>query len=293
MQKPTITRKAQLLMVQFPARPSRTVIRDMREAGFTWSQARRAWIGDYSEEAEQAALEITIETEIEDEIGFFETAVNSVILGDCVEVLPWLPAESVDFVLTDPPYLVGYRDRNGRSIRNDRDPAWLKPAFAQIGRVMKPDTLLLSFYGWQSIDLFMEAWRSAGLRPVGHMVAEKGYASSRNYFHHCHEQAYLLAKGKPPVPGAHALLEDVRPWQYTGNKHHPTQKPVPLLKDMVRSFCPQGGIVLDPFAGSGSTGLAALESGRRFIGIELDEKFQPGAASRVRNASKLFTGEAA
>lgn len=284
MKKTEITRKGQILTVRFPARPARQVIRDIREAGFAWSQARRAWIGDYSADAEDAARGIAAAIDAGDEIGFFEAAVNSVIHGDCIEVLSQLPEACIDFVLTDPPYLVNYRDRSGRTIQGDRGGRWLAPAFAQIARVMKPDTLLLSFYGWQAVDSFMEAWRAAGLRPAGHMVAHKGYASSSRYFHHCHEQAYLLARGKPPLPGPHQMLEDVRDWQYTGNRHHPTQKPGGLLKDLIGCFCPPGGIVLDPFAGSGSTGIAAIETGRRFIGIEIDERYQPGAAARIRDA---------
>jgi adenine-specific DNA-methyltransferase len=64
-----------------------------------------------------------------------------VLHGDCIQVLAGLPAASVDFVLTDPPYLCNYRDRAGRTVANDNDPAWLVPAFAQITRVLKPSAL--------------------------------------------------------------------------------------------------------------------------------------------------------
>jgi DNA modification methylase len=62
---------------------------------------------------------------------------NTLIHGDCVQVLPTLASESVDFILTDPPYLVGYKARDGRSVTGDSGGAWLKPAFAQMHRVLK------------------------------------------------------------------------------------------------------------------------------------------------------------
>ena len=94
-------------------------------------------------------------------------AVNSVLLGDCIGLMRGLDAESVDFILTDPPYLVNYRDRSGRRVAGDDD-RWLQPAFAEMYRVLKDESFCVSFYGWNKIDLFMAAWRGAGLRIVGH-----------------------------------------------------------------------------------------------------------------------------
>ncbi len=82
---------------------------------------------------------------------------NRILLGDCIEVLKTVPANHVDFVLTDPPYLVGYKDREGRSIKNDIESDWLKPAFRQVFRVLKADSLCVSFYGWNKTDLFFDA----------------------------------------------------------------------------------------------------------------------------------------
>jgi site-specific DNA-methyltransferase (adenine-specific) len=88
-----------------------------------------------------------------------------------------LPARSMDFILTDPPYLVRYQDREGRSIRNDSNPDWLVPAFAGAYRVLKQDRFMISFYGWTQVDKFFNAWRSAGFRIIGHLVFRKQYAS--------------------------------------------------------------------------------------------------------------------
>jgi site-specific DNA-methyltransferase (adenine-specific) len=206
---------------------------------------------------------------------------GSVTCGDCIDVMAHLPARCVDFILTDPPYLVNYRDRSGRSVANDaNDGAWLKPAFAQIHRVLKDNSLCVSFYGWNKVDLFMTAWREAGFAIVGHIVFRKHYGSNARFLSYRHESAYLLAKGRPPLPAS--PVPDVLDWQYSGNRLHPTQKPVGILKPLIAAFTQPGGVVLDPFAGSGSTLLAARELGRRFIGIELDQQHHRTASSRLR-----------
>jgi adenine-specific DNA-methyltransferase len=78
----------------------------------------------------------------------------------------------VDFILTDPPYLVNFCDRSGRSIANDRDASWLKRAFTEAYRILKSNSLMVCCYGWSKVDVFFAAWREAGFRPVGHMKME-------------------------------------------------------------------------------------------------------------------------
>jgi site-specific DNA-methyltransferase (adenine-specific) len=202
-----------------------------------------------------------------------------IIHGDCIQVMRGMGAESVDFILTDPPYLCRYRDRSGRRVRNDDNTEWLKPAFAQMHRVLKDRSLCVSFYGWHCADLFMAAWKEAGFRIVGHIVFRKKYASSSRFQRNSHEQAYLLAKGDAPLPADPP--PDVIDWRYTGNRLHPTEKPVTPLLPLIEAFCPAGGIVLDPFAGSGSTLAAARELGRSFIGIEIDGVHHETASRRL------------
>ncbi len=79
---------------------------------------------------------------------------NCIINGDCTEVLKTIADESVDFVLTDPPYFVRYKDRTGRTIANDSRPESVLGAFDDLYRVLKPDTFCISFYGWNRVDAF-------------------------------------------------------------------------------------------------------------------------------------------
>ncbi len=204
---------------------------------------------------------------------------NTVVHGDCITIMQSLPGNSIDFILTDPPYLVRYQDREGRSIQNDSNSDWLVPAFSEAYRVLKQDHFMISFYGWTQVDKFFHAWRSAGFRIVGHLVFRKQYSSKSRFLKYQHEQAYLLAKGNPALP--ENPVADVIDMPYSGNKLHPTQKPVAALKPLIEAFTQKNDLVLDPFCGSGSTLLAAKILNRHHLGIELDAQYHAAAIKRL------------
>jgi DNA modification methylase len=204
---------------------------------------------------------------------------NTVLHGDCISIMQSLPANSIDFILTDSPYLVRYQDREGRSIQNDSNSDWLLPAFTEAYRVLKQDRFMISFYGWTQVDKFFHAWRSAGFRIVGHLVFRKQYASKSRFLKYQHDQAYLLAKGNPALP--EHPIPDVIDMPYSGNKLHPTQKPVAALKPLIEAFSQVQDLVLDPFCGSGSTLLTAKILNRHYLGIELDPQYHAAATRRL------------
>jgi DNA modification methylase len=205
--------------------------------------------------------------------------INTILQGNCIEKMRDMPANSIDFILTDPPYLANYRSRDGRSIQNDANSDWLRPAMREAYRVLKQDRVAVMFYGWPKVDVFFAAWKDAGFRPVGHIVFRKSYSSQTRFLGYQHESAYLLAKGRPPLPSR--PIADVIDMPYSGNKLHPTQKPVPALVPLIRSFSLPGEVVLDPFAGSGSTCVAAALCGRKYLGFELDPAYFEQAVRRM------------
>jgi DNA modification methylase len=215
--------------------------------------------------------------------------VNAILHGDCIDVMHNLPANSVDFILTDPPYLVNYCDRDGRTIHNDSNSDWLKPAMAQAYRILKQNRLMLCFYGWTKVDEFFAAWKDAGFQPVGHIVFRKEYSSKSRFLSYRHEQAYLLAKGRPPLPKQ--PIADVIDMPYSGNKMHPTQKPVAALAQLIRSFTLPNELVLDCFAGSGSTCAAAMLTSRKYIGIEMDRAYYEVAYQRLQRVRERIAAK--
>jgi adenine-specific DNA-methyltransferase len=211
---------------------------------------------------------------------------NTIVNGDCLRILPQLDASSVDFVLTDPPYFVRYKDRSGRTIRNDRYPGQVLDAFKDVYRVLKPNSLCVSFYGWNRVDSFFSAWKGAGFTPVGHIVFSKSYASAQRFVRYQHEAAYVLAKGRPDMPAD--PLSDVLPWHYSGNHNHPTEKTVDTIKPIIEAFTKAGDVVLDPFAGSGSSLVAAALLRRDYIAIELEQKYCEHARRRLDGVTRYL-----
>jgi adenine-specific DNA-methyltransferase len=205
---------------------------------------------------------------------------DRVIAGDCLTVLPQLPDASVDLVLTDPPYLVRYQSRDGRRIANDDTDSWLAPAFTELYRVLRRDRFCISFCGFTQAERFIAAWKGAGFRVLEHLVWRKRYPSSTGFVRRYHEQAYLLAKGNPRRP--QLLLPSVLEWRYTTNALHPTQKPVGALMPLIMAFSQIRDVVLDPFAGSGSTAVAAEMLGRHYIAIELSSEYAGIAEKRLK-----------
>ena len=90
-------------------------------------------------------------------------------------------------------------------------------------RVLKPDALAVSFYGWNKVDVFMAAWKQGRLSGCGAPGIHQVLCVQAAFVGYRHECAYLLAKGRPQVPGQ--PLPDVLPWAYSGNRHHRPKSP--------------------------------------------------------------------
>ena len=207
---------------------------------------------------------------------------NTIVHADCTQFLPQLPARIAGFALTDPPYLVNYTARDGRTVPNDNNDDWLRPAFAEIYRVLAEGAFCITFYGWSSADRFLQAYRAAGFRIVGHFAFTKRYASRTRFLRYQHECAHLLVKGRPWHRAE--TISDVVEWTYRGNKLHPTQKPLSVLLPLIEAFSVPGELILDPFAGSGSTLVAAKMLRRSWLGVEMDAKYHAIARERLEHS---------
>jgi DNA modification methylase len=208
---------------------------------------------------------------------------DTVIHNDCVRALRLFPSQSVDLVVTDPPYLVRYKPRDGRKCVGDNSSEWLQPAFREIYRVLKANSFCATFYGWPWVDRFMSTWKQCGFRPVSHLTWIKKHCSREGYTESFHEVGFLLAKGTPRLPKS--PIRDVLDWEYTGNQLHTNQKPLCAILPLIECYSDEGDIVLDPFAGSGTTAVAAKMLNRRFILIEKVYRHCETARRRLKERS--------
>lgn len=216
---------------------------------------------------------------------------NSILCGDASAILTDLQNRCVDLVVTDPPYLVNYRDRTGRRIVNDDNPDAVLSVYGELFRVLKPNSVCVSFCSWTAIDQFSAAWTQAGFKTVGRVVWVKPYASSARLTRYRHETAYVLAKGRPKAP--RIPLDDVQEWVYTGNTAHPTQKAVEIVEPLIQAFSQPGDLVLDPFLGSGTTAVAAALNNRDYIGVEWEPQYCAIARQRLAGVEGATTKHAA
>ena len=213
---------------------------------------------------------------------YFENDGVTLYHGDCREILPGLHSETFDLVLTDPPYLVSYSGRWGSDwgvIEGDTDQSWVLPVNRELWRVLRPDSLCISFYGWPSADVFFDAWYLTGFRPVSVLVLIKPRWGLGFFTRAQHEQAYVLAKGRPKKPDA--AISDVLISEDIDQQLHPNQKPLGAISRLVSAFSAADAMILDPFSGSGTTLVAARNLGRRAVGIEIEERFCELAALRL------------
>lgn len=219
-------------------------------------------------------------------------------LGDCLEVLPTLGP--VDSVITDPPYEAVMQNKWGVLSRQAPSSHVRHEAigFDAIDDVRDDVAAAISAacQGWSVIFCMAEgvrAWRDA---------LEAAGAKYKRAMVWVKPDAMPQFNGQGPSVGHEMLVSawhgkghsrwngSGRPGTFTFNKNtpgggeHPTQKPQPLIDELVRLFTFHGDLVCDPFLGSGTTGVAAVKAGRRFVGVEVNEQHFSTACRRIEAA---------
>jgi DNA modification methylase len=182
--------------------------------------------------------------------------------GDCLDILPTLAR--VDAVITDPPYGVAFRG-NGW---DDHIPDWL-PDARRLSDVVVFTTAPTTMWDYPRPDWVCNWYREA--------------SNSRSQLGGFNHWSPVLVYGKPRFKVDSIKLHAI---QHATPKsiEHPSPKPLALMEWLVTNCCPPGGVVLDPFMGSGTTGVACVNTGRRFIGIERDAGYFAIAQRRIEAA---------
>lgn len=214
---------------------------------------------------------------------------NTIIHGDSLTVLRQMEAESVDAIITDPPYGINYISQTGARIKNDKSPfIWfLYDAFRVLKSGESGRGSLVCFTRWDVQQTFIDAMKLAGFQIKSEVIWDKvyhGMGDTKAAFAPSHENIIFAVKGKFSFPGHRP--RDLVTFQKLNSSQmvHPTEKPVALLANLITSVTKPGDLILDPFAGSGSTLVAAKKTGRRFIGVELDDDYYQIAQRRIKEA---------
>ena len=212
-----------------------------------------------------------------------------------MKALRFIRTESARLVCTDPPYGIGYTNHQGESVINDERPFiwWLAEAF----RITMPGGALICFTRWDVQEQFRMAIECAGFSVKSQLVWDKGgggVGDCKSQFLPQHEVVWFATKGRFAFPNRRPLSMLHYPKPINTLRVHPTEKPVGLLASLIRSTTSRGELVVDPFSGSGSCGVACVHEQRRFIGIELDGRYAGRSRQRIaeaRGKGSLFSEE--
>lgn len=200
-------------------------------------------------------------------------------LGDCLEVLKTLPAGSVDAVVTDPPYNVGLTYASTDDSRDDYA-EWCRAWFAELTRVCHGPILFTP--GTANIGL----WYGIK-RPRWMLCWWKPASTGRSAVGFCNWEPILWygpAPKKKSVDVVRTTEQAGLPVRHKTNPiAHPCPKPVEWARRQIEMF-DLGPTILDPFAGSGAVGVACVQIGRKFIGIEIDPTYHAIASRRIAEA---------
>ena len=205
--------------------------------------------------------------------------------GDCLERMKEISAGSVDLVLTDPPYgmkfVSNYRRQKYKNIKADDSLDWLDSFVREIYRVSKDNTAHYVFCTFHNLDVFKQSIERY-FKVKNILVWEKNNTSMGDLkadFAPKVEFVIFFQKGRRLINGKRD--PNIFRFNRTGNKNHPTEKPVDMIEYLLSKFSSDEGVVIDPFMGSGSTGVACRNLNRKFIGIEMDDGYFDIAKERI------------
>ena len=222
---------------------------------------------------------------------------NSIIYGDCVSCMP-LWGGQADLILTDPPFNISVKN-NFNTMHGNRHGIdfgdWDK-GFDLVGWIptaldcLRSGGSIIVFNAWRNLGVISDALESCGCQVKQVVQWQRTNPMPRNrdrlYVMPC-DFAVWATKGKGWTFNRQKDTYENTIFKYPVPSHknriHPTQKPVELLQDLIAIHSNPGDLVLDPFAGSGSTLVAARNMGRRYIGFEINDGFYTAARNRLNS----------
>ena len=211
---------------------------------------------------------------------------------DCLNIMKQIENESIDLIVTDPPYLIKYKTNYRKNkdhdfcseILNDDNEQLIINYIRECYRILKNNTAMYMFCNCDKVDFFKQELENAGFKIKNMIIWVKNNWTAgdlKAQFGKQYEIIFLVNKGRKCFNGKR--ITDV--WMFdriSGKKQlHQNQKPVDLLKQCILKHSDENDIIFDGFMGSGSTGVACIETNRKFIGVELDKKYFEIAKERI------------
>jgi len=214
-------------------------------------------------------------------LNYPEDFINKIIHGDCLELIKLIPNNSIEAIITDPPYGL---NKNG--VRGDTDLSLFYDIMPECYRVLKDNSFFITFFSTKFLpqlfknNPFSYFWQIVLYCPEGRVKSPIGYTKYMSCF--------IFKKGKPKIIRWNKDIFIDTPGKMVepdeGYIDHPTPKPKHFIKEILKMFAKENDLILDPFIGSGSTAIACLQLNIKFIGFEIEEKYCKIALERVQRA---------
>lgn len=210
--------------------------------------------------------------------------------GDCLDILPTLDAESVDAVVTDPPYGVNTKSDGLGKLNPWADRVnsafWYTHWMRVCRESLSSSGCMWTFLNWRSFVTYQKAADDARWAIDSLLVWDKCWIGPGGTRGLRPSYEFVALLGMPDFAIANRGIPDIQRFKWSSIKPngHPAEKPVDLLSWLILTSTKPGATVLDPFMGSGTTGVACVQTGRNFIGIEIDPDYFAIAEKRIAEA---------
>jgi site-specific DNA-methyltransferase (adenine-specific) len=229
---------------------------------------------------------------------------------DCLEGLKEIPDGSVDLIVTDPPYFLSMGHggsttnmKNSDALTSNRTfndlsicTPFYKQLFAEYARVLKDSGSFYFFTDWRGYAYYFPLINAA--LPVRNMLVWDKISGPGSFYSFAHELIIFGTYKSKTKNGVGSNVWRIKAFssgaaRTDGTKVHPTQKPVEIITKMIEDNSEPGAVVLDTFMGSGTTAVAAIRTGRNYIGFEQDERYHAISMGRIADEiDRLLESEA-
>lgn len=215
--------------------------------------------------------------------------------GDCLEIMKGIPDKSINLIVTDPPYKTitggNPKDKHKRpkGILKDNNGLFkyqkidMESWIAECYRVLQEETHCYFFTNCLNLNNMINISLKCGFKLHNILVWKKNNCTPSQWYMKDAEYILFLRKGRAKYINNISTKTVLEFDNILKNKLHPTQKPIDLISLLITNSSNQEETVLDPFMGSGSTGVACLNTNRKFIGIELDDNYFEIAKNRIND----------
>ena len=212
---------------------------------------------------------------------------------NCMKTMGRMEDKSIDLIITDPPYGMKFRSNHRakryEGIHWDDNLDWVEDWSSESYRVLKDNTNMYVFCSFHNVDIFKQALqRDFAIKNI--LIWEKNNTSMgdlKGDYAPKYEMILFVSKGRRLLNGGRD--PNIFKFARTGNKLHPTQKPVELISYLISKSSDKDDLIYDPFIGSGTTAEAAYTNERRCIGSEIDDAYYEVSLTRIEHLERQGT----